>query len=272
MNIFFEKHEAIAGVIPTRDQVAPEDSWNLTHLYPTSSDWQTDFTKLQGEYEQVTQFRGRVGESVAVLLEALEFEKLLSLRIERLCHYASLKTAEDSSDAVNLAREGQLQNLLTRVGEACAFLTPELQAIDGATFERYLADRSLAEWVITLRKVRRLKPHTLTANEERLLALASSALNGHDETFSQLTNVDMKFGTLVDENGEERPLSQSSLSSFLHKRDRDVRKRAFKQFYAEIDDHKFTCASTLASSVKADVFQARARNYPKRLGGCAVSR
>ena len=88
----------------------------------------------------MSQFRGRVGESERTLSAALEFDKALSLRIERLYHYASLKTSEDRSDAGNLAREGQLENLLTRIGEASAFLTPEMQAIDDATFERYLAD------------------------------------------------------------------------------------------------------------------------------------
>ena len=63
----------------------------------------------------------------------------------------------------------------------------------------------------------------------------------------------------------ERELTQSSFISFLYKRDAGLRSRAFQQFYAEFDDHKFTCASTLANSVKADVFHARARNYPSAL-------
>jgi oligoendopeptidase F len=69
----------------------------------------------------------------------------------------------------------------------------------------------------------------------------------------------------VDEKGEERPLSLSSTFTFLNKRDRGVRQRAFKKLYAEFDDHKFTCASTFANSIKADVFHARARNYPSAL-------
>ena len=44
-----------------------------------------------------------------------------------------------------------------------------------------------------------MKPHILSEKEERLLALGSAALDGYDETFSQLTDVDMKFGVLVDE-------------------------------------------------------------------------
>ncbi|HZJ17077.1 MAG TPA: oligoendopeptidase F [Chthoniobacteraceae bacterium] len=262
---FLDKDEPTGGAIPTRDQVPTEDTWNLTLLYAAPADWNADFADLQGRYEAVVQFRGRVGESAQTLLAALEFDKSLSLQIERLYHYASLKTSEDSSDAANLARESQMQNLLTRIGEACSFLTPELQAIDDATFARYLADSVLGEWVISLRKIRRLKPHTLSAAEERLLALSASALRGHDETYSQLSNVDMKFGTIVDEKGEEHPLSLSSVFSYLQKRDRGVRLRAFQKLYGEFDDHKFTCASTLANSVKADVFHARARNYPSAL-------
>ena len=49
------------------------------------------------------------------------------------------------------------------------------------------------------------------------------------------------------------------------KRDHALRKRAFHQFYEEFQDHQFTLASALAYSVKADVFRARARNYPSAL-------
>ena len=75
----------------------------------------------------------------------------------------------------------------------------------------------------------------------------------------------MKFGVLIDDKGEEKPLTQSSFSSFLVKRDHELRKRAFHQFYDEFQDHQFTLAASLAYSVKADVFRARARNYPSAL-------
>ena len=110
-----------------------------------------------------------------------------------------------------------------------------------------------------------MKPHVLSVPEERLLALGSVALSGYDDTFSQLTDVDMKFGVLTDETGREAPLTQSSFSSFLVKRDHELRKRAFHQFYAEFRDHQYTLAASLAYSVKADVFQARARHYPSAL-------
>jgi oligoendopeptidase F len=257
----FDKSEAGGGATPSRAEAAVSDTWDLAPLYPTDEGWTADFAGLQEEYPSIARFRGRLGESPAALAEALEADKRISQRIEKLYHFASLRAAEDSSDAANLAREAQLQNLLTKIGEIFSFMAPEIMAIPDTSFANFIQDPALAEWKVRLMKMRRLKPHTLSEAEERLLALGHSAITGHDETFSQLTNVDMKFGKLVDDKGTERELTQSSYSSFLQKRDPELRRRAFQQFYAEFEDHKFTLASTLANSVKADVFRARARNY-----------
>ncbi len=251
--------------ILSRAEIPEADKWDLTQLFADTDKWNEDFAWIQATFPHLTNWKGRVGESAKSLGELLEFEKALDLRIERVYHYASLQLAEDSAHPQYLARMAQLQNLLTTIGEASAFIVPEIQAIPDEQFGQYLEDAALKEWRISLHKVRRMKPHVLSEREERLLALGSSALDGYDDGFSQLTNVDMKFGLLLDEKGEERPLTQSSFSSFLVKRDHELRKRTFHQFYAEFQDHQFTLASALAYSVKADVFRARARNYPSAL-------
>jgi oligoendopeptidase F len=249
----------------TRADVPDSDKWDLSHLFSDVGKWAEDFAWLQQAYPKLTDWKGHLGESAASLAACLEFEKSLDLKIVRLYHYASLQLAEDSANPEFLARMGQLQNLLTKIGETASFLGPEIQAIPDGKFARFLEDPALAEWKVALRKIRRMKPYVLSEREERLLALGSAALDGYDETFSQLTDVDMKFGVLVDDKGEEKPLTQSSYGSFLVKRDHALRKRAFHQFYDEFQDHQFTLASALAYSVKADVFRARARNYPSAL-------
>ncbi|MFN2623101.1 MAG: oligoendopeptidase F [Chthoniobacterales bacterium] len=249
----------------TRADLPESDKWDLTHLFANANKWSEDLAWLQKTYPRIVEWRGRLGESAGTLATCLEFEKSLDLKIERLYQFASLQLAEDSANPDYLARMGQLQNLLTKIGEAASFMGPEIQAILDDKFTQFLEDPALTEWKIALKKIRRMKPHVLSEREERLLALGSAALDGYDETFSQLTDVDMKFGVLIDEKGEEKPLTQSSFSSFLVKRDRALRKRAFYQFYDEFQDHQFTLAASLAYSVKADVFRARARNYPSAL-------
>jgi oligoendopeptidase F len=249
----------------TRADLPDSDKWDLTHLFHGADQWTADLAWIQQTYPKLTEWKGRVGESAGTLAACLEFEKALDQKIERVYHYASLQLAEDGSNPECLSRMGQLQNLLTKISEAASFLGPEIQAIPDEKFSRFLEDPALAAWKTALKKIRRMKPHVLSEREERLLALGSSALDGYDDTFSQLTDVDMKFGLLTDENGQEKPLTQSSYSSFLVKRDHALRKRAFHQFYAEFQDHQFTLAASLSYSVKADVFRARARNHPSAL-------
>jgi oligoendopeptidase F len=255
----------MSSSIPLRTDIADSDKWDLTHLFADVSKWQEDFAWLQREFPKLEQWKGRVAESAQTLAGLLEFEKALEQKMERVYHYASLQAAEDSTNNEYLARIGQVQNLLTRISEAAAFAVPEILAIDDERFEQFLADPALKDWRIKLHKIRRMRPHVLSVPEERLLALSNVALSGYDDTFSQLTDVDMKFGVLVDETGREQPLSQSSISSFLVKRNPELRKRAFHQFYAEFRDHQYTLAASLAYSVKADVFHARARHYPSAL-------
>src|SRR3984893_2066244 len=248
--------------IPTRDEIPASDTWDLTRLFPNEEAYRATFAELQGSYQKMTEFKGRLGKSAKDLLECLEQEKSLDLLAEKLGHYASLKNCEDGSNNENLARRAELTNLFTRVREATSYINPEIQQIPDDEFEKFVNDPLLAEWRISLLKLRRYKPHTLSEAEERLLTLGAPVIRGHSDTFNQLTNVDMKFGIIIDEKGREIALSQSSYISFLHRPERTLRKTAFHQFYQEFDDHKYSLASTLVTSLRADVFSAKIRNYP----------
>ena len=251
--------------VPTRAEVSDSDKWDLAHLFTDVGKWQEDFRRVDQTGPKIVQWKGRLGSSAETLAELLEFDKELDLKIERLYHFASLQLAEDSANTEYLARFGQLQNLLTKLGELSAFVAPEIQSIDDARFDEFINAPVLKEWRNKLIKIRRMKPHVLSEPEERLLALGSVALTGYDDAFSQLTDVDMKFGVLIDETGRERALTQSSFSSFLIKPDPELRKRAFHQFYVEFEDHQYTLATALAYSVKSDIFRSRARRYPSAL-------
>lgn len=263
----FQSAEDSAAVqrIPSRDEIPEADRWDLSHLYPEDAAWEAEFSDVQRRYPQIGQFRGRLSESPATLLAALEFEKGIDLPLERLATYASLRVSENASDPAFLEREARLQNLHTSIVEKFSFISPELMAIPDADFAALSAAPELAPWRTVLERLRRFKPHTLGENEERLLAMSAQPLAGHEETFSQLTNVDLKFGVITGSDGSRAELSQGSFISFLLKPDPDLRRRAFHQFYDEFSDHRFTLASTLASSVRSDVFLARARNHPSAL-------
>ena len=257
--------ETLLSGLKDRSEVPTGDTWDLSPLFANDEAWEMEFSDLGSRFVGITSFRGTLACSAKDLLGLLEFEKSIERSSERLGQYAGLRLSEDSSHAAALDREGRLQSLGAKISEACSWVSPEIQTIPDELFGTFLADPLLAEWVIPLQRLRRLKPHTLGNNEERLLALSMPAISGHHETFSQLTNVDMSFGSVRDDRGRDVELTQSSFSSFLQRPDRTVRKNAFDAFYSEFSDHRYTLASSLANSVKADVYLAKARNYPSAL-------
>lgn len=251
--------------IPTRNEIPESDRWDLTILYKTVKDWQSAFDKLKEEFPKIKKFQGTLGRSAKDLLACFEFDRQLDLAFERLFHYSSLQSSEDSSNNDYLTREGMIQNLYTLSSEAGSFIRPEIMAIPDETFESFLKDPALTEWEPLLRRIHRFKPHTLSEGEERILALSGNSLGAVSEVFSQLTNVDMKFGIIGLPGGQSLELTQSTLSSFLYSRQPEVRKQAFHQFYKEIGDHRYSLAASLTGSVRADVFRSRSRNYSSSL-------
>ncbi len=260
-----QNESAAETTTPTRAELPESDKWDLSHLFVDVGKWQENFAWVQAHYGRLAEWKGKLGGSAGDLAACLEFEKELDLKIERLYHFASLQLSEDGANTEYLGRVGQLQNLLTSIGEVAAFLGPEIQAIDDTRWAAFMDDPALREWRVRLHKIRRMRPHVLSEPEERLLALGSSAMDGYDDAFSQLTNVDMKFGGVTDVDGRTRPLTQSTYSSFLLQRERAVRQQAFERFYAEFQDHQYTLATALSYSIKTDVFRARARHYGSAL-------
>ena len=257
--------EAAGSTLKSRSEVPLGDTWDLTPIFGDDASWEAELLNLAARYEGMSSFKGTLGKGPHELAKALEFEKSLDASTERLAQYAGLRVSEDSSNSKALDRDGRLSSLCAKISEACSWVAPEIQEIPDAIFDAFLADPLLTEWLISLQRLRRLKPHILSNKEERLLSLSMPAIGGHHETFSQLTNVDMTFGSLTDDRGKVVELTQSSFSSLLQRPDREVRKAAFHKFYDEFTAHRYTLASSLASSVKGDVFLAKARNYSSAL-------
>src|SRR5262249_57031059 len=150
----------------------------------------------------------------------------------------------------------------TRAGEAGSDIRPEILAIPDERLREYLNSPVLTDYRIALERLIRFKPHTLTDKEERLLAMQAETAQTAHEVFDQLLNADLKFGTLELAPGRTIELSHASYSACLENPDRDVRRKAFHQYYVEYADHAHTFAASLAGSIKQDVYIARARNYP----------
>ncbi len=250
----------IVRKVPHRSEVADGDTWDLSPLFPDPASWEKAFTSCKEFKGRMSVWKGKLSKPEQ-LAQALAEERKIDLLMERVGQYASLRVSEDEGDGAARDRSLRLEHLQTELAEECAWFLPELMSISDEEWSVLLSHAELKEWVGKLERIRRYRPHILGEGEERILSLVGPVLNGPDEIFSQLTNVDFNFGKVKDEDGSVVELSHGTFASLLQRRDQEVRRGAWVQYYQEFEQHASTLAAALAASVKGDVFRAKARRH-----------
>ncbi|MEX1041241.1 MAG: oligoendopeptidase F [Pirellulaceae bacterium] len=251
--------------LPTRDQVATEDTWDLSSLYPDDAAWEKDFKKLQKKESGYEPYRGTLGQGANELAALMKFDQKVDRLAERLGTYAFLKSAQDQADDESQRRMGRFQNVASKVSQASSYVSPEILAIPTAKLNAMLEDKALKPFRLTLERLTRYKKYTLGKKEEKILAMQSEMSQSAGKAFRQLLDSDLKFGNVKNEKGEEVELTNSTLSEFFQSPERKVRKAAFHQYYAQFQAHENTLAATLSGSIQKDVYYAKVRGYDSAL-------
>ncbi|HEY3079954.1 MAG TPA: oligoendopeptidase F [Chloroflexota bacterium] len=248
---------------PTREQVPPELTWDLGHIYPTAAAWEADLTALEGDLERVTAYRGRLGEGAGTLRASLEARDGFIERLSRVNAYARLHLSTDGLSSANQAMSARSESFGARAGAALAFLTTELVALPDGTIERYLGeDPGLETYRLQLEDVVRSKPHVLEPQTEEVLAALDEALHLPMTVWQRVTTADLRCEPTQDGEGREIPVSIAAYQFGLrYHPEREVRRRAYESLSAGLDRHKATLATTLAAHIKKNVTTARLRGY-----------
>lgn len=240
--------------IPLRSQVAESDKWDLSSLYPCDEAWETDLGRLKKKIEEAGKFKGTLAKSPVALLSAMKWLSDSMMLAEQVYVYASLKYASQSDDPDNQRMIGTISQVYTDLIAAVSYMDPEILEIKN--LEKIIEDKDFDDCRIYLKKILRQKSHTLSPVEEELLAKQSELQSTPNKAFEMLTNVDMDFGDI-----DGMPLSQSTWASFMINPDREIRRRAYEQFYETYRSHEQTIATLYAASVKQDIFNARVRGF-----------
>ncbi|MEC7566626.1 MAG: oligoendopeptidase F [Planctomycetota bacterium] len=251
--------------LPARSEVAETDTWDLSSLYPSVEDWETDYEIATDMLEKYSAFQGKLGESAEALAELLAFDSQTEMLLERLGYYAFLRLTEDQADADSQSLESRMRNLGARAAEAASWIRPELLSIDADLISQWMKTECLEHYQLLLTRILRYREHTLSPEQEQLLAMQTEMSGTASTTFRQLHDADLKFGFVENEKGEQVELSNATFGQLLISPSRKVRKTAFDQYYGQFQAHENTLASTLCGSIQKDVYYSRVRGYDSAL-------
>lgn len=247
--------------ILTRDQIALEDTWDLTTIFASDDDWTAGTGEIAGLLEAATAHRGHLGESAARLEQALDDIMRVRLAMERLAVYAMLRRDEDQTDNEAQARYERVIALSIGASEALAFFEPELMALPAAELDALVEDPAVARYRHLLDDVRRNRPHVRSLEVEELLAQGGDVARATSDAFGALDNADLEYGQVRDEQGQEITLTKARYAVLLRSKDREVRRGASEAFMRAYLGHKHTLAALHGASVRKDAYYARARKH-----------
>lgn len=252
--------------LPSRQEIADELKWRLEDMYPTDQEWEEDFRWVRDRLPELGTFRGKLGESGDVLLECLQLQDTLSQRIEKLFVYAHMRKDEDNTNDTYQALLDRAESLSIQYGSQASFIEPEILSIPEAKLQEFVQNtEGLQLYRHYLDEINRMREHTLSVEQEWLLAEAAEMGQAPGNIFSMFNDADVTFPVIKDENGEEVELTKGRFVKFLESPDRRVRRDAFLALYQVYGSWRNTLAATLSANVKRAAFFARVRKYQSTL-------
>ena len=248
--------------IPKRSEIAVEDTWATEDLFPSDESWEQALATLQEDRDTLASYAGRLGESGQVLFRYLENAERIAAKESLLAEYIMRKADEDTRDAKYQALSGKFMSVYVDLQTAISFETPQIMAIPEEMLDAfYTACPELERYRRYLTETRRLKAHTLSDAEERILASAGEMAQAPNTIFDVLSDADMTYPDAIDGKGNHHPLSAGTFVMLEESQDRELRKSAYENLYHTLGSFRNTAASLLDAQNKQLKFFAQCRKY-----------
>ncbi|WP_420596524.1 oligoendopeptidase F [Deinococcus sp.] len=245
---------------PARQDVPPDQTWDIEALYATPAAWDAEAQALSAELPTLSRFAGTLGKSPEALAAYLETREALRMRLMRLSSYASMAASVDGQDSVAAARRDRASARSSVYAAAISFEGPELLSLDEAQVRPWLSRPELQPFAVMIERIWRGRPHVRSAEVEELLGLLQAPFASERSIHPALANMDLDFGAV----GEIK-IGQGNIDSLTADADREVRRRAWEQYADAHLATQHSMAAALATHVRQNVFLARARRYPDAL-------
>lgn len=250
--------------VPKRSETPQEHRWKLEDIYPNQAAWDAEYSKVKKMLGDIASFQGKLKDADAIN-RCFTLDDEISLLTERLYVYANMRHHEDTAEPKYQALSDKSKKLSVEVSEATSYITPEILSLSESELKTLTEAPELAKFKRTLTEMLRQKPHTLSKNEESLMAQVGNLSQAPNTIFGMLNNADLKFPKVKNDEGEEVELSHGRYIQFLESRKPEVRREAFKAMYDTYAKWKNTLAATLNANVTKNLFYAKTRKYPSAL-------
>lgn len=244
-----------------RQEQKIENTWNMQDLYATEELYARDGETLDKKMEEFAAYKGTLTQGEEQLANVMKLYSDISHMFEKMYVYANQKYHEDTANARYQQMSGEMDIMGTRLGQATAWLEPELLGLPEDTLKKYLASEKLKEYRRFMEKIARKRAHVLDAEAEALMSRIGELGQAPSNIYSMFNNADIRFPDAADGNGTMHPLTHASYIPYQESKDRTLRKNSFEALYHTYAQFSNTMASTYYANAKQADFFAKERHY-----------
>lgn len=247
-----------------RNKIDKKYQWDLSKIYDSVDDFRGDIELVYSRLGEFSKYEG-IKYDENSLYDVMNLCMEVSRIIEKLQTYASLLSDEDTSINKNQALKEEVNNLYSEYSKATYFIDTDILKLDYSDIlEFYKKNDKLLEYELYFVEMFRYKEHTLSKEEEKLIANLSKTFGNNYESYELLKDSDMSFPSFsVD--GNEYELNNSNYSLYIESDDRNIRKGAFETLYSSYKQYKNIFANLLTSNIKENVSMAQIKKYHSAL-------
>lgn len=249
--------------IRNRCEIEKKNTWNLESMYADDSLWEQDYRELEKDTEAFAGQKGRIAADITVIPQVLDAYYALYRRLSKLSVYARMRSDQDTADSTYLTMASRAGSLAVKVSAVASFLEPEILGYSEEELTAAIKQQErMGYYRRKIEEMLRTKQHTLSAEQEKLLAGAGDMADAPYEIFNVLMNADMKYPDIVKQDKTRLPLTNSNYISYMESDDREIRKAAFETMYGRFEGLENTFAAIYSANLKQAKFYAEARKYP----------
>lgn len=249
-----------------RAKVKKNQTWNAESVFASSSQFDAEVKSILDALPSIQKYKGHLGDGVDTFLEAMNAMDALEQRSMKVRVYATMSSSVDANDEQGAAMNGKAMSALAQVGAAASYVEPELLSVGEAKLRQWIqSDERMKVYEHFVNDLFRKQAHVRSAEVEELMGMLRDPFGTVRNTASLLANADFKFKPAKNSKGKKVDLTQSTFDAILNESDRKARQSAWENYNDKYLEAKNTLASNLTASIKANVFNMKARKFNSAL-------
>ena len=252
--------------IKKRDEISSGDQWKVDLIYKDKNAFDTDFLQVEKELSELVSQKDEFTKNSKSFLKFFKQDEKVSRLLEKLYIYAQCKNDEDKAVGAYQELKAKMVNIYAEYNEKTSFVVPTILKMDKEVVEDYMGkEEELKSYRHFFDVIFEKKEHILDESTEKVISAYGPVLSSPASTASYLTDADLEFDSICDENGKQVAMDQATYAIYIRSKNRSVRKEAFLNLHRGYAKVKNTLTSTYQALLSSDAITSRLRNYKSSL-------